>query len=365
MKLHAATLALLGLVVAVGASGCATRMLATRIAKAPNQQGSSRDSKDPKMRQLLAATETMYAEAWRVSVGPPAAELAVAVLDPGDFKLVLDVKEKLHGDGHGSISMNFKWHVPSPEEKARAVKRPVKGTLVLLHGIMMNKESGLPWALYFAEKGYRVVLVDLRGHGRSTGDWIGYGAWEAADLAKVTDDLQRRGLIEGRLGVFGISYGAVMALHWAARDPRVATVAALAPFSDPQQAIEEFARGFSPKLAANFNHATFAAAAERAAATAGFRWSEVSVLGAVKRLHVPVLFFHGQRDNWIPPPHTERLAQAAPPGSRRVVLPNDDHFSIAIRFDKIGPEALAWFDAKLQPGTERTPPVATATPVVN
>lgn len=357
MTIRAARIALLGLSLMVAGSGCVTQTLATRIVQAPNRKGVAREVKDPKMRAVLAETDKMYAETWRVPVGPPAAELAVAVLDPGDYKLVLNVKETIGADGGGNIGLNFEWKTPGPEEKAKAVKMPVKGTVVLLHGIMMNKESGLPWALYFAEKGYRVVLVDGRGHGRSTGDWIGYGAWEAADMVKVADELQRRELVTGRLGVFGISYGAVVALHWAALDPRVGAVVALAPFSDPQRAVEEFARGFSPKLMGTVSDATFAEAEKRAAAMAGFRWSDANVIEAVKRGRAPVLFFHGRRDTWIAPRHSERLAEVAAPGSRRVVLPNDNHVSIAVRFDLIGPEALTWWETKL--GAERVlPPVA-------
>jgi pimeloyl-ACP methyl ester carboxylesterase len=231
----------------------------------------------------------------------------------------------------------------------------VKGTVVLLHGIMMNRDSNLPWAVYFAEKGYRVVLVDLRGHGRSTGDWIGYGAWESADLVKLADELQRRGLLAGKLGVFGISYGAAVGLQWAARDPRVATVVAVAPFSDPQQAIKEFARGFSPKLAAKLSDATFVAAEEKAVAMAGFKWSEANVLDAVKKLRVPVLFFHGRQDTWIPPAHSELLAKVAPSGSRRVVLPTDNHLSIAVRYDKVGPRVLDWWAQHLDAATSTFP----------
>lgn len=351
MNVRIATLALVGLIVALGASGCVTRRLALRMVEAPNQQEASRESKDPKMRELLAATEAMYANTWRMPVGPPAAELAVAVLDPGDYKAVLDVKEKTEVDGHASISVNFEWHFPSAAEKAQTPKWLVKGTVVLLHGIMMNRDTNLPWAVYFAQKGYRVVLVDLRGHGRSTGDWIGYGAWESADLVKLTDELQRRGLLAGKLGVFGISYGAAVGLQWAARDPRVAAVVAVAPFSDPQQAIKEFARGFSPKLAAKLSDATFAEAEEKAVAMAGFKWSEANVLEAVRRLRVPVLFFHGRQDTWIPPAHSELLAKAAPAGSRRVLLPTDNHLSIAVRYDKIGPKVLDWWERHLVAAT--------------
>lgn len=216
---------------------------------------------------------------------------------------------------------------------------------------MMAKETMLPWAFLFAREGYRVVVVDLRGHGHSTGKWIGYGAWEAADLVQLADELERRGLIAGKFGVFGISYGAVMGIHWAARDPRVGTVVALAPFSDPQKAIVEFSRSVLPRLSRLLTDADFKVAEAKAARMAGFQWSEVSVMEAAQRLKVPILFFHGDWDGWISPEHSAELLKVSPPGSRRKLV-SADHRILAIRLDKVGPEATKWFDEKLGVATE-------------
>src|SRR5207302_636031 len=85
----------------------------------------------------------------------------------------------------------------TPREKTAPALNP-KATIFLLHGVMMSKESMLHWGFYLAEKGYRIVLVDLRGHGQSTGDVITYGAYEGDDLSQVLDELSQRKLIAGR-----------------------------------------------------------------------------------------------------------------------------------------------------------------------
>jgi pimeloyl-ACP methyl ester carboxylesterase len=334
----------LGLALGLMLSGCVTRMVATRIVTAPNRHGLSGQFGDPK---LLAAADAFYMEAWRSPVGPPSAELAVGIVEPTDYHLVFDIKSDRDLDGNGEFTCKFDWQFPPKDGKPPIFAKPPKATLVLLHGIMMTKESMMPWALYFAQQGYRVVLVDLRGHGRSTGKWIGFGAWEADDLVKVVDELQRRGLLAGKLGVFAQSYGAVAGIQWAARDPRVAAVVALAPFSDPQTAIPTFARGFAPGMAAKLSDETFAKAEARAAAMAGFAWSGLNVTDAMKRVRVPILFFHGKFDTWILPAHSEALERAAPAGSRREVTPHDTHISLMLRLDLIGAPALAWFDERL------------------
>ncbi len=342
-------LAGLGLALGLLLSGCASQILARQIVKAPNRGGVPRELRDI---EKLAVADGVYMEAWRSPVGPPSGELAVGVVDSADYHFVYEVEVKYRRDSDDKTEsvegFGLKWNCNPKEKKPLALANTPKATLVLLHGIMMTKESMLPWAFFFAQQGYRVVLVDLRGHGRSTGRWIGFGAWEADDLVKVTDELQRRGVLVGKLGVFGQSYGAAVAIQWAARDPRVATVVALAPFSDPQAAIREFARGFNPKLAAKLSDETFATAETRAAAMAGFAWSGLNVVEAMERVRVPVLFFHGKFDTWILPAHSEALERAAPTGSRREVTPHDNHMSLMVRFDLIGPPALAWFDERLR-----------------
>jgi pimeloyl-ACP methyl ester carboxylesterase len=334
--LRAAILALLSLVL----SGCASTLLAKRIVQAPNRGGVPAMTRDPKMVEFLTKT---FAQTLRIPVGPPAAELAVAVVDPGDYQLKHQLDVKRNPDGSGSMNYKTDWKLRSADAPAM---KP-KATIVLLHGIMTAKEYMIHWALYLAQQGFRTVLVDLRGHGRSTGEQITYGAIEAKDLKQVMDELQRRGLAGESVGVLGVSYGAAVGLEWAALDPRVGTVVALEPFSNPQQAIIEFSRGFYGKQAKGISDTQFSSAEAKAARLAGFSWEDADVLRSAERLHAQVLFFHGKEDTWIPPIHSEKLMAVAPAGSRLVLLPEDNHLTLAVRLDPIATEVTAWFDAHL------------------
>ena len=95
---------------------------------------------------------------------------------------------------------------------------------------MIQNQHRRGWLLLAAIAiGFALVLL-LVPHGHSTGEWLTYGPREAEDLSQVIDELDRRKLLEGRLGVYGISYGATTAIHLAAIDPRVEAVVAVAPF---------------------------------------------------------------------------------------------------------------------------------------
>jgi N-formylmaleamate deformylase len=92
----------------------------------------------------------------------------------------------------------------------------VKPTIVLAHGF---SDDGLCWTplTEALEAEYDVIMVDARGHGRSTGPEQGYGQEEhAADLAGVITALELH-----RPAVLGHSMGAATALAFAGMYPDI------------------------------------------------------------------------------------------------------------------------------------------------
>jgi pimeloyl-ACP methyl ester carboxylesterase len=313
--------------------------LATVAIKAPNQQQKPRVATDA---AYAATFDGLAAQRWMLPVGPPTAKLAVEVVEPGNYQFKYAVEPKQNEQG-------YHWLEPKFEVTMPAAPLPAKGTVIVLHGYRDTWENTMHWALCLAEVGYRCVLVDLRGHGRSTGDTIGYGAFEVPDLVQVIDDLQKRGLTADRVGLLGVSYGASMSLLLAARDHRVATVVALEPFSNAAKALVEFARGVAPQQAAQISAASFSAAVSKASARGKFSWSDGDVLAAMDQITAPVLFFHGAKDTWISPDHSRALQARAKGVSRLVILPEDDHVFLSMRLGAIGPDVRGWFDTYLAP----------------
>ena len=116
----------------------------------------------------------------RVNVGPPPASLSVWIIEP----------------------------TTRPEMR----DTPPRGTLLVLHGIQDQKTSMLNTAKSLATRGYRAVLVDSRAHGRSSGQWVTYGAIESRDLVQLLDALQQQQLLVKPVGAFGVSLGGASAI---------------------------------------------------------------------------------------------------------------------------------------------------------
>jgi pimeloyl-ACP methyl ester carboxylesterase len=250
----------------------------------------------------------------RVDVGPPAASLSLWAVDP-------------------------------PEHAAP------RGTVLVLHGINDRKDTMVDVGNQFARRGYRSVLVDLRAHGRSGGRWLSFGAVEAKDLSQVIDALEARGMLAGKVGVFGPSFGGGVAVQLAGRDERVRAVVSVCGFTSMRDVTPRVVRMYAPPpVKWLLLDSSIQRAVTEAGRVGGFDPDEASALRAIRRTSAQVLLIHGRRDVKIPPAHSERLHAAARDHSRLLLLDGAGHDSI-LAGDAGGVvvgDSAAWFDQWLQ-----------------
>ena len=90
---------------------------------------------------------------------------------------------------------------------------------------------------WFAQRGYAHLLVDVRGSGGSAGQWVEsmHPGPEGADGAHVVEWAVTQDWCDGSVGVWGISYGGLMAFGVAAeRPPGLKAIAPVYGFCDIQ-----------------------------------------------------------------------------------------------------------------------------------
>jgi pimeloyl-ACP methyl ester carboxylesterase len=202
--------------------------------------------------------------------------------------------------------------------------------VVFLHGGLANADY---WGLQVPEvaQHYQVIVMDSRGHGRSTRDNRPYGYdLMADDVVALLDVLH----IE-RAAVVGWSDGGILGLDLAIRHPgRVSKVFAFAANTDPSGVVAGVEK--NPTFAAFIRRAAqeyqrlsatprgydaFVDAISKMWATQP-NWT-AKQLGAIQ---IPVLVVDGDHDEAIKRSHTEKIA-AAIPGSGLLILPDTSHFS--------------------------------------
>lgn len=282
----------------------------------------------------------------RITVGPPPVMLDLMVMDPGDYDAKLNSTITEHhpqrrGDTN-RFDFNFTFNLSHFSPKSKPETEDIRGTLFLLHGYGLNKETMVPWGLVLAESGYRVVLVDLRGHGHSTGDRIYFGGIERTDLVQCLDTLEQRHVCEGPVGVLGISYGAVLALQWAAIDPRVQSVAAISPYPDPDTAVDRYLQTFAPNLTWSTDRKAAALVASHLA-----EFPDLATETAIRRIKHPILFVRGERDEVCLRGDLNRFQAAAAPGSEVKEVPLANHLVAGMCITQLREPVTQWFQRHL------------------
>jgi uncharacterized protein len=107
------------------------------------------------------------------------------------------------------------WYVPSTNGAA----------VVVLHGSGSNRADMIDHTAVLARQGYGVLALDARGHGDSGGVAMDLGWYGPLDVIAAVDFLGRQPEVHrNRIGVLGVSAGAVSALTAAASDPRIGAV---------------------------------------------------------------------------------------------------------------------------------------------
>lgn len=216
-------------------------------------------------------------------------------------------------------------------------------TCFLVHGFATNRLENwrrLGWYGAFERKGYRVVALDLRGHGESDKphDPAAY-AREAllGDIIGLMDHLKL-----GRVDLMGYSMGARLALQTALSHPdRVAnlivggvggrmfeppdpakaptmTMAEAMQAADPETIKDPTMKGFRLFAEQQGEDRLALAAFTQGRMGGGFEKDDLAALA------MPTLVVAGSRDQMAGDP--QGLADLIP-GAKSVVLPGCDHFS--------------------------------------
>lgn len=322
---------------AVFVSGCTpSSFLAHRIQQAPNTYPDW-FAPTPKVWYSLPRGAETHFHRESILVGPPEAKLAFRVVEPAEYHSRM---QEITGFADGRTTHYFRYSatipgIPFPPS------RPVAGTLVLLHGYGLDERVMMPWALHFASLGWRCVLVDLRGHGRSGGRKVFFGPVEARDLTALLDALHATGRLTRPVLAAGESYGAAVSLRFASVEPRVDGVIAIAPYAALKPAI----------LAIRAEYASWApegwvaGAADRLPALTGAGPGGLDPEEWAPAVRQPTLLLGGGKDTVAPPEALRRLQERAGGAADVVILPDAIHETLPLQLGELEPPADRWLAA--------------------
>lgn len=180
------------------------------------------------------------------------------------------------------------WFIPAEDG-------PGKATIIMGHGHGGSKVADLHYADFFRRGGYSVFMFDFRGHGRSDGPkGTSMGYWERFDVVGAVDWLRGRGI--NRVGMFGISMGAAIAILSAAENPDIKAVVSDSAYAHLRRSIAAEINNMWG-IPMWFGRLLGWWAYSMMAQHHGFSWREGNPADVVEQISPrPILFIHAEED---------------------------------------------------------------------
>ncbi len=201
---------------------------------------------------------------------------------------------------------------------------PTDHYLICMHGFHSTQKDFVCAVDFFLGLGYNVLLAAQRAHGDSEGKWITFGAMERYDCRSWCNYLADR--FGDGIGIVldGISMGAATVLMATELDlpKNVKAVMADCGYTSPWEIVCDVAKR-SMRIPKYPFMPLFRLAVKL---TAGFDLKEVSATAAMeKNEKYPVLFTHGQADDFVPHGMSVKNYEACRAPKRLVSIPEAGH----------------------------------------
>ncbi|MDO5520166.1 MAG: alpha/beta hydrolase [bacterium] len=193
---------------------------------------------------------------------------------------------------------------------------------IVVHGYTSSGKSMGRIAKYFSDRGYHVIVPDLRGHGQSEGDYIGMGWHERNDLIDLIQSIIAKD-DHARIVLAGVSMGAASVLM-VSGEAIPDNVVAIIEDSSYTSVWEEF----SYELSELFHIPSFPIIPATSLLTkyrAGYDFKEASAIEQVRKSKTPTLFIHGSKDTFVPPYMMNELYDACNAPKDRLLIEGAGH----------------------------------------
>lgn len=206
------------------------------------------------------------------------------------------------------------WFIPNKNSKS---------TIILLHGLGTNRSDMTPKAPFLYHAGYNILLFDFRAHGESKGKYTTLGYYEVKDLLGAVKYLNTRTELDStKIGCFGISMGAVVAINTVTIEHKIKAIVADSPFSIAKDTIAKYAKLFYhiPK------YPLVPAVIFLSEIRTGCKYSQVDPIKRVDKVSPSALFFiHGEIDERISVDDSRKLFEKAKEPKEIWLVPNAGH----------------------------------------
>lgn len=196
-------------------------------------------------------------------------------------------------------------------------------TAIVAHGYMGNAETMANYAKMFHDLGYNVLVPDARGHGKSEGDYIGFGWHERKDYVKWIDQVLETNGQSEEIVLYGISMGAATVMMTSG-ESLPTNVKAIIEDCGYSSVNEELAY----QLNELFSLPPFPLIQVTSLMTkirAGYFFGEADAIKQLEKNQLPMLFIRGDADTFVPYEMLDKVYQATNGPKEKYIVPGAEH----------------------------------------
>ena len=201
--------------------------------------------------------------------------------------------------------------------------KPSKNIVILSHGYTASASAMLCYTSYYYNKGFNILSVDNRCHGESEGKYLGMGYLDHFDILKWIDKSKEILGNDCKIILHGVSMGAATVLM-ASGDELPQNVKAIIADSGYTSVWDIFAS----EAKARFGIPAFPVLnmfQVVAKIRAGYDIKKASALEQVKKSNTPILFIHGDKDDFVPESMCEKLYDSANCIKEKLIISGAGH----------------------------------------
>lgn len=194
--------------------------------------------------------------------------------------------------------------------------------VIIVHGYNGYGLQMADTAKKFYDAGFNILLPDCRGHGKSEGNYIGMGWHDRLDILKWIQFILKNNP-GAKIILYGLSMGAATVLM-ASGENLPKNIKCIIEDCAYTSVIDEFSYHYDkifglPRFP--FLNITDYICKKKA----GYKLSEASCVNQLRKCKTPVLFIHGEKDNFVPTSMVYKLYENANCPKEIFIMPKAGH----------------------------------------
>lgn len=216
-------------------------------------------------------------------------------------------KEDVHIHSYDNVKLHG-YFIPSLDKNANNLA-------IVIHGYQSKATDMIIIAKLYSDLGFKILMIDLRGHGESEGKFTSMGYYEKYDLKKWINFATRNNGANIKILLHGVSMGAAMSLMVTELKVK-ANIKFLVLDSSFTVFSKSFAESIKPKILRMFipGVSLFTYLFHK------FTLSKISPLTAAKHNEIPFLIIHGDKDRPVPLEMGKAIYEASPIKNKNLLI---------------------------------------------